>query len=66
MHVALDGAEVGLGFVADGVGGLPAIDVQGVERGVEDVESGLKGCGWESGGGGWVWRLWAGGGWGLG
>ena len=45
LHVALDGADVGLGFVADGVGGFPAIYSEGDERGAEDVQGGLQGCG---------------------
>jgi hypothetical protein len=45
LHVALDGADVGLGFVPDGVGGFPAIYSEGDERGAEDVQGGLQGCG---------------------
>jgi hypothetical protein len=37
LHVALDGTEVGLGFVANGGGGFPTINVDDGKRGAQDV-----------------------------
>jgi hypothetical protein len=48
LHVVLDGANIGLGLIADGVGGLPTIKVQPGECASEDIQGRLERRGGQS------------------